>query len=88
MSGLLWMYSDRLDDEDLDFARHAFFTYSEGIRYYGLTEKTIVRMAREANAVYKIDGKMVRIRRDLFEEYLREQYRITGKGPGVLNEEE
>lgn len=88
MSGRLWMYSDQFDDEDLEFARHAFFTYSEGIRYYGLTEKTIVRMAKEANAVYKIDGKMVRIRRDLFEEYLREQYRITGSGPGIMSEED
>ena len=25
MSGKLWMYSDQLDDEDLEFARHSFF---------------------------------------------------------------
>lgn len=75
MSGLLWMVSDLLDDEDLAFARHEFFRYSEGISYYHLTEKTITRIAHEAGAVYKIDGKMVRIRRDLFEQYLRERYK-------------
>ena len=57
MSGRLWMYSDQLDDEDLAFARHSFFRYSEGIAYYRLTEKIITRIAREANAIYKIDGK-------------------------------
>lgn len=86
MSGKLWMYSDQLDDEDLEFARHRFFTYRDGIAYYRLTEKSIVRMAKEAGAVYKIDGKMVRIRRDLFEEYLRDRYRISGKGPGLEEE--
>lgn len=88
MSGRLWMYADQLDDEDLAFVRHSFFRYSEGIAYYRLTEKIIVRIAREANAIYKIDGKMVRVRRDLFEAYLREQYRITGKGPGMEEKDE
>lgn len=83
MSGKLWMYSDQLDDEDIAFARHSFFRYSEGIAYYRLTEKTITRLAREANAIYKIDGKMVLIKRDLFEAYLRSQYEKTGNGPGV-----
>ncbi|MCI1305312.1 MAG: DUF6462 family protein [Lachnospiraceae bacterium] len=88
MSGRLWMYSDQLDDEDLAFARHSFFRYSEGIAYYRLTEKIITRIAREANAIYKIDGKMVLVRRDLFEAYLRKQYRITGRGPGLEDTDE
>lgn len=88
MSGRLWMYSDQLDDEDLAFARHSFFRYSEGIAYYRLTEKIITRIAREANAIYKIDGKMVLVRRDLFEAYLRKQYRITGRGPGLEGTDE
>ena len=83
MSGKLWMYSDQLDDEDLEFARHSFFRYAEGIAYYRLTEKNITRLAREANAIYKIDGKMVLIKRDLFDAYLRSQYEKSGKGPGV-----
>ena len=83
MSGKLWMYSDQLDDEDLEFARHSFFRYAEGIAYYRLTEKNITRLAREANAIYKIDGKMVLIKRDLFDAYLRSQYEKSENGPGV-----
>lgn len=37
MSGKLWMFSDQLDDEDLEFARHSFFRYADGIAYYRLT---------------------------------------------------
>ena len=29
MSGKLWMFSDQLDDEDLEFARHSFFRYAD-----------------------------------------------------------
>ncbi len=54
MSGKLWMFSDQLDDEDLEFARHSFFRYADGIAYYRLTEKTITRLAKEAEAIYKI----------------------------------
>ena len=54
MSGKLWMFSDQLDDEDLAFARHSFFRYADGIAYYRLTEKTITRLAKEAEAIYKI----------------------------------
>lgn len=31
MSGKLWMFSDQLDDEDLEFARHSFFRDVDGI---------------------------------------------------------
>ena len=54
----------------------------------GMTEKTIIRIAREADAIYKIDGKMVLVRRDLFEAYLRKQYRKTGRGPGLEEKDE
>ena len=54
MSGKLWMFSDQLDDEDLEFGRHSFFRYADGIAYYRLTEKTITRLAKEAEAIYKI----------------------------------
>lgn len=49
------------------------FRYADGIAYYRLTKKTITRLAKEAEAIYKIDGKMALVRRDLFESYLRKQ---------------
>lgn len=74
MSGNLWMFSDMLDDEDAEMIQHDFVTYYQGADYYGLGLKVFTRMAHEAGAVYKI-GKRVLIRRDIFEEYLRLQYR-------------
>lgn len=75
MSGNLWMFSDRLDDQDILFARHNFITYNMGSEYYGLSIKVFTRLAREAGAAYKI-GKMVRVNREVFEEYLRKQQRV------------
>ena len=74
MSGNLWMFSDMLDDEDLEMLKRDFITYYQGADYYGLGLKVFTRMAREAGAVYKI-GKKVLIRRSIFEEYLRQLYR-------------
>lgn len=28
MSGSVWIFSDQIDDEDMDFMRHEFVTYS------------------------------------------------------------
>ena len=70
MSGCLWKFSDQLDDADRIMIQKDFITLSEGAEYYGLGMKPFTRIAREAGAVYKI-GKMVRIRRDILEEYLR-----------------
>ena len=74
MSGNLWMFSDMLDDEDIEMIKRDFITYYQGADYYGLGLKVFTRMAREAGAVYKI-GKKVLIRRSIFEEYLRQLYR-------------
>lgn len=74
MSGNLWMFSDMLDDEDIEMLKRDFTTYYQGADYYGLGLKVFTRMAREAGAVYKI-GKKVLIRRSIFEEYLRQLYR-------------
>lgn len=74
MSGNLWMFSDMLDDEDIEMLKRDFITYYQGTDYYGLGLKVFTRMAREAGAVYKI-GKKVLIRRSIFEEYLRQLYR-------------
>ncbi len=73
MSGILWKISDQLDDTDRIMIQKDFITLSEGAAYYGIGMKPFTRIAREAGAVYKI-GKMVRIRRDLLEGYLRSIY--------------
>ena len=74
MSGNLWMFSDKLDDEDIEILKHEFITYYQGADYYGLGLKMFTRLAHEAGAVYKI-GKKVLIRRTIFDEYLRKLYR-------------
>ena len=71
MSGCIWMFSDWLDDVDLEFAQHDFITYRMGREYYGLGEKPMIRMAWASGAVYKV-GKKVLIKRVIFEEYLRQ----------------
>ena len=70
MSGNLWKFSDQLDDVDAIMIQKDYVTLKEGADYYNVTLKVFTRIAREAGAVYKI-GKMVRIRRDILEEYLR-----------------
>ena len=74
MKGNLWKVSDLLDETDIRFAQKQFFDLRSVYEYYGLTEKVLMRMAREAGALYKI-YTTYRVRRDLFETYLREQYR-------------
>ena len=44
MSGKLWMFSDQLDDEDLEFARHSF----SAIRKASLTTDLRKRPSRES----------------------------------------
>lgn len=78
MSGNLWMFSDKLDDQDILFAQHSFITYNMGSEYYGLSIKVFTRLAREAGAAYKI-GKMVRVNREIFEEYLRNHQRVINE---------
>ncbi len=74
MSGNLWMFSDMLDDEDIEMQKHDFITLYQGADYYGLGLKVFTRMAREAGSVYKI-GKKALIRRTIFDEYLRKVYK-------------
>ena len=54
MSGNVWMFSDQIDDEDLEFMTHEFVTYSMACDYYRLGLKPVTRMAHEAGAVYKM----------------------------------
>ena len=52
-----------------------FVRYKEGAEFYSLGLNKFMRMAKEANATYKLD-KVVLVNRDIFEEYL-EGFRIT-----------
>ena len=54
MSGNVWMFSDEIDDEDLEFMSHDYVTYNMACEYYRLGIKPVVRMAHEAGAIYKI----------------------------------
>ena len=72
MSGNVWMFSDQIDDEDVEFMTRDFVTYNMACDYYRLGLKPVTRMAHEAGAVYK-NRKNVLIRRSIFEAYLREQ---------------
>ena len=51
-----------------------FVRYKEGAEFYSLGLNKFMRMAKEANATYKLD-KVVLVNRDIFEEYL-EGFRI------------
>ena len=74
MTGNIWMCSHLLDSEDLDFGKHEFITYKMGAHYYGMGDHRFANLAWKSGAVYKC-GKLVLIRRDIFEEYLREKNR-------------
>ena len=81
MSGNLWMFSDKLDDEDIEMLKREFITYYQGADYYGLGLKMFTRLAREAGAVYK-KNKKVLIRRTIFDAYLRKLHPIEQGGRG------
>lgn len=74
MHGKVWMFSDLIDDEDMEFMQHEFISYKQAMDYYNLGYKPIVRLSHKAGAVYKI-GKKVLIKRSTFEKYLRENIR-------------
>lgn len=76
MSGIIWKFSQYMDDEDVMFSRKCMVSYRMAQDYYGLGMKSIIRMAWASGAVYKI-GKKVLIRRDIFEEYLRQHQKIV-----------
>ena len=79
MAGQAWKYSGQLDERDLAFLQRHFITVPMGIEYYGFSERPLVRMAKDAGAYYKF-GKMVRINREIFDAYLRDQRRIPRIG--------
>ena len=75
MSGNVWMFSDQIDDEDMEFMTHEFVTYRMACDYYRLGLKPLTRMVHEAGSVYKI-GKKALIRRSIFGAYLRKQRKV------------
>ena len=79
MAGQAWKYSGELDERDLAFLQHEFITIPMGIEYYGFSERPLTRMALEAGTCYKI-GKMARINRKRFDEFLRNTRRIPRIG--------
>lgn len=79
MAGQAWKYSGELDERDLTFLQHEFITVSMGVEYYGFSIRPLVSMVKDAGAFYKI-GKMVRINRDRFDAYLREQRQVPRIG--------
>lgn len=54
--------------------RKKFVRYKEGVEIYSMCQSKFEKLAKEANATYKID-KLVLVNCDIFEEYL-ELYRI------------
>ena len=56
------MFSDKLDDEDIEIMKHEFITYYQGADYYGLGLKMFTRLAHEAGAVYKIGKGLPELR--------------------------
>lgn len=42
MSGTVWMFSDQIDDEDIDFMHRKFVTYNMASIYYGLGMKPVI----------------------------------------------
>ena len=59
MHGKVWMFSDLIDDEDMEFMQHEFISYKQAMDYYNLEYKPIVRLSHRAGAVYKIGKKVL-----------------------------
>lgn len=51
-----------------------FIRYKDGKEYYGISQKTFEKLAKEANATYKV-GKMVLVNVEILDAYL-ELFRI------------
>lgn len=74
MNADLWKYTDHVDEEDILFLQHDFITYKMAEQHYHINPKLVIKLARKSGAMFKI-GKMVRIKREDFEAYLRSLYK-------------
>jgi len=54
--------------------KRKFIRYKDGKDYYGINQKTFEKIAKEANATYKV-GKMVLVNVEILDRYL-ELFRI------------
>lgn len=52
-----------------NLGRKRFVRYKEGAELYSMCQSKFEKMAKEANAIYKLD-KLVLVNCDIFEEYL------------------
>lgn len=77
MSGLIWMFSDKIDAEDIEILQKEYLTVPETRKYYGFGEKPFRRAIAEAGAIYRVGTgdtirrMVIRVSRARFEEYLR-----------------
>ena len=46
MHGKVWMFSNLIDDEDIEFMQHEFISYKQAMDYYELGYKPIVGVSR------------------------------------------
>ena len=44
MSGNVWMFSDQIDDEDVEYMTHEYVTYNMACDYYRLGLKPVTRV--------------------------------------------
>ena len=56
------------------FDRKKFVRYKEGAQLYSMSQSKFERLAKDANATYKVD-KLVLVNCELFEQYL-ETFRV------------
>lgn len=81
MSGLIWMFSDVIDEEDIRMLVKDFITVTEGQKYYGYGAKPFRRICEQAGAVYIVGTSedqrkhVVRINRKRLEAYMRSIYK-------------
>lgn len=59
MSGNAWMFSNEIDDENLEFMSHGYVAYNMACEYCRLGMKPVIRMAHEAGTIYKIGKKVL-----------------------------
>lgn len=58
-----------------NFDRKKFIRYKEGAQLYSMSQSKFERLAKDANAIYKVD-KLVLVNCELFEQFL-ETFRVA-----------
>ena len=55
--------------EDQTTVKRKFIRYKDGYDYYGICQKTFEKLAKDANATYKV-GKLVLVNVEILDQYL------------------